>query len=153
MKKHYTTSILLLVFCCYILVKNMVVNYILTRQVSDKASEQELKLLEILTKSDQLRRSKESADAVPIITTYKLSINQVSSSLHQKADVSFTFYFLWFCYSCYSELWIITAISKNLWNFLIISLQNVWHFWIFVMLISCYLSYSIFYLYNSFNTK
>lgn len=72
----------------------MVVNYILTRQVSDKASEQELKLLEILTKSDQLRRSKESADAVPIITTYKLSINQVSSSLHQKADVSFTFYIL-----------------------------------------------------------
>jgi len=70
-------------------VKNAVVNYILTRQVSDRASEEELNVLEILTKSDELRRSKESVDTVPIVIKYKCTIDQVSSSLLQNSDVSF----------------------------------------------------------------
>ncbi|XP_066247165.1 RNA-binding protein RO60-like isoform X2 [Euwallacea similis] len=67
--------------------KNTVINYILTGKSSDKASEEELKVLDKIKSSDELRKTKESVDAVPILTTHKFSIHQVPSSLQQNFDV------------------------------------------------------------------
>lgn len=89
---HHVSELLIIlcaIKCVFFLVKNVVFNYILTRKVNDKASEEELKVLNIIKKSDELRKTNEAVDAVPILATHKLSIDQVSPSLHQNGEVKF----------------------------------------------------------------
>ncbi|CAG9769574.1 unnamed protein product [Ceutorhynchus assimilis] len=67
--------------------KNVVVNYILNKKLSDKATDEELEVLDIILKSDKLKRTNEVVEAVPILTTHKFTMNQVSSRLHENAEV------------------------------------------------------------------
>ncbi|XP_050308777.1 RNA-binding protein RO60-like [Anthonomus grandis grandis] len=67
--------------------KNAVINYILTKKVSDKATDEELEVLQVLLKADELRRSKEPLNALPIIAAFNFTMEQVSTSLHQNGDV------------------------------------------------------------------
>lgn len=67
--------------------KNVVINYILTRKPTDKETEEQQKILDIIKKSDELRSTQEPVNAIPILSELKLTIQQVSPSLRQNGEI------------------------------------------------------------------
>ncbi|KAJ8921963.1 hypothetical protein NQ315_008597 [Exocentrus adspersus] len=67
---------------------NVVINFILTKKAPDSAGDNEkIQVLNILNKSETLRKTKDHKVAVPIIAELKATINQVQSSLRKSAEV------------------------------------------------------------------
>nr|XP_023012996.1 60 kDa SS-A/Ro ribonucleoprotein-like [Leptinotarsa decemlineata] len=67
--------------------KNMVINYILLKKLNDKDNEDEKKIIDIMQKSEILRKTKDHKVAVPLISELKATINQVEPSLRKSAEV------------------------------------------------------------------
>lgn len=70
------------------LVKNVVINYILFKKTNDKDGDSEAKnIIDVLKKSETLRKTKDHKVAVPIIAELKATISQVEPSLRKSAEV------------------------------------------------------------------
>ncbi|XP_030747696.1 60 kDa SS-A/Ro ribonucleoprotein-like [Sitophilus oryzae] len=67
--------------------KDAVIKYILKKQPNDRANEEEQKVMDILRKTTELRSTTEAVNAVPLLAELKLTIKQVSPSLHQNLEV------------------------------------------------------------------
>ncbi|KAL1491591.1 hypothetical protein ABEB36_012166 [Hypothenemus hampei] len=69
------------------LLKNVVVNYILNGKVTNQASEEELEVLKVIKKAEELRRTTHAVNAIPIVVSEKFTMDQVSVKLQQNPQV------------------------------------------------------------------
>ncbi|CAG9865364.1 unnamed protein product [Phyllotreta striolata] len=66
---------------------NAVVNYILTNKIVDNNDDEAKKLIEVMRKSDTLRKTSDLKIAVPLIEELKATIHQVEPKLKKSAEV------------------------------------------------------------------